>query len=153
MLLRFKWRWWHGLEQQKQKGNINQRWHLKWLLIYRRGEFGTGLLCILAQQIWVHLARRCSYIHHQFQLQAKVRTHCINLFSRGYSTQGHVCNCRHGNRIFFSSASSFLLSCEIYIQLLLFPSFSFHCNFFLSLKHWVNLILFPRTHAPRIIDF
>lgn len=51
----------------------------------------------------------------------------------------------------FSSASSFLLSCEIYIQLLLFPSFS--STAFLSLKHWVNLILFPWTHALLIIDF
>ncbi len=141
--------WIRAIETEEE---YNQRWHLKCLLIYHRGEFGTGLPCILAQQIWVHLARRCSYIHHQFQLQAKVRIHCINLFSRGYSTQGQVCNCRHGNRIFCSSASSFLLSCEIYIQLLLFPSFSL-IAFFLSLKHWVNLILFPRTHAPRIIDF
>lgn len=110
-------------------------------------SFGTGLPCILALQIWVHLAGRCSYIHHRLVLQAKVSPYCINLASRGYSTQQHFCNCRSCNGIFFSRASSFPLSHEIYIQLLLFPLVP-GVLFVLSGKHFPGSSFLCRVSGP-----
>lgn len=111
-------------------------------------QLGTGLPCILALQIWVHLAGRCSYIHHRLLLQAKVSPYCINLAGRGYSTQQQFCNCRSCNGIFFFFFFSFPrfifpLSHEIYIQLLLLPLI-LGILFVLSGKHFPGTsFLFP----------
>lgn len=103
-------------------------------MIYGHGEFGTGLPCILVLQIWVHLAGRCSYIHHRLLLQAKVSPYCINLFSRGYSAQQQFCNCRSCNGIFFSCASSFSYHIKYIFNFSSFPhsldSFYFICKTF-----------------------
>lgn len=105
-------------------------------------------------QIWVHLAERCSYIHHQLLLQAKVTPHCINLFSRGYFTKHGFCNHLRCNRLpplssFFYHVKYTLTSIIFICKLLLYTSSIIS----VSRHHCLKLTHIQRAHWQRMLSF